>query len=253
MHDAGSNTINVYVVADADGLVANDRAVYAVVAQPALVGGATITSDDSGSADVAGLVQNVFADGTGDVDETNAADTDFNGRHSDTGVFAVQAADLTVTKTSTVVWDPVSCAASLPTAPTDGGECTADNPKAIPGAYIEYTITIVNAGNSAASNVTLTDALTDELDDFDFVTDAYNDYEADGNLLADDCINDPCGILITVDGGTPVPHSNGTGELFGADDSDWDNTTANTVTSGLNGGTIAAGQTKVLQFRVAIK
>ncbi|WP_088307431.1 CshA/CshB family fibrillar adhesin-related protein [Novosphingobium sp. B 225] len=52
--------------------------------------------------------------------------------------------NLTVAKTSSVVSDPVN---------------GTTNPKAIPGATMRYCVTITNGGNSAASTITLSDAL----------------------------------------------------------------------------------------------
>lgn len=74
-----------------------------------------------------------------------------NGNTANDGVdiayddYTVQAAALTVTKTSRVVSDPVNLAV---------------NPKAIPGATIEYCIAIVNAAGSAtATGLSVSDTL----------------------------------------------------------------------------------------------
>ena len=93
--------------------------------------GAALT-DDSGSADVAGTVQNVFAD----TDNDNSETADDN--------YLAAAAVLSVQKLSRVVSDPIS---------------GTTNPKAIPGATIEYCITVDNTGSAAASNVAITDDL----------------------------------------------------------------------------------------------
>lgn len=58
--------------------------------------------------------------------------------------FRVQAATVAVTKTSIVISDPFS---------------GTTNPKAIPGAVVEYRITATNTGNGAAQNVGFTDAV----------------------------------------------------------------------------------------------
>lgn len=84
-------------------------------------------------------VDTVLADGAGDVDAANAGD------FSDTDSFVVSAAALTVAKTSTIIDDPVN---------------GTTNPKAIPGATIQYCITVANASGSAtATNVSVNDVL----------------------------------------------------------------------------------------------
>ena len=74
---------------------------------------------------------------------------------SDRDGFEVQSAGLNVTKVATVIDDPFN-------GTTD--------PKAIPGATVEYVITIVNSGALDADNVSITDAIDT---DVVFVADAY--------------------------------------------------------------------------------
>lgn len=84
-------------------------------------------------------VDTVLFDGAGDTDAANQGD------FSDTGDFLVAGADVIVTKTSRIISDPVN---------------GATNPKAIPGAIIEYCITVANASGAAtAENVNVTDDL----------------------------------------------------------------------------------------------
>ena len=81
----------------------------------------------------------VFADAAG------ATDAQYDGSHSAKDDYTVLAAALTVTKTSTVIDDPVN---------------GSTNPKAIPGATIEYCIIVSNAAGSAtASSVAISDPL----------------------------------------------------------------------------------------------
>lgn len=89
------------------------------------------------------FIDTVFGDAAGDVDSAGAADTAGNGQHSDTDQYNVVTASIAVTKSSTVVSDPFS----------------SSNPKAIPGAVIEYCIDVNNTGTAAASTITLTDAV----------------------------------------------------------------------------------------------
>ena len=94
-------------------------------------------------ADTAG-VDTVFADAAGALDSAGAADVASNGQHSVNDTYTVSAAALTVTKAVTTLWDPIN-----------GGT----NPKAIPGAYVQYTITVSNAGPASAALTTLGDTL----------------------------------------------------------------------------------------------
>jgi uncharacterized repeat protein (TIGR01451 family) len=127
-------TVNIIVVADypltaTNAQVANVR--LTVRATTAGSSGATpetesATNNQGGAADV------VIAD---------------NGRDNSEFVVAgyyVSSAALTVTKTAAVVWDPFN---------------DASNPKAIPGARVEYTITVANNGASPATTVTLNDSI----------------------------------------------------------------------------------------------
>jgi uncharacterized repeat protein (TIGR01451 family) len=182
---AAGASVDVYIVSTIPGSppVANDDvAVLSLVAQVAdnTGGGGTegnaIMRDDNGNVspvgtysngttgptvalaanDVADIItgvgseQIVFNDPAGaaavDVDSTGVQDIAQNGQHSDSSSYTVGAAELTVTKTSAVLWDPVN---------------GNSNPKAIPGAYVQYTVTIANAGTAGASGdlTTLSDTL----------------------------------------------------------------------------------------------
>ncbi len=137
-------TISVFIVSDIPlTRVGGDGALYDLVAQVAEGGsaasqGADILSDDSGIADDPATVQIVFADAAG------TADAVTDGQHSSRDAYLVVSADLTVTKTSVVVSDPINGVV---------------NPKAIPGAVIRYTITVANAGTEDAETVEVVDAV----------------------------------------------------------------------------------------------
>ena len=173
-------------------------------------------SETSG-ADTAG-VDTVFADEAGDTDIARDA------QHSDTDAFLVQSAVLTVTKTLAVVADPVN---------------GVTNPKAIPGAYIEYTVTVLNAGGAGAgaTNVTLTDDLTTEIGNgtLAFRPDSY-----------------ASGYGINVE--APNINSGASTDLTNADDGDQGDfgvTTANAVT--VNCGALNAGESAVVTFQVVVQ
>lgn len=91
-----------------------------------------------GVADDAAYVDTVFGDGTG------TTDTDEDGLFSAESSYVIETATLSITKTSRVVSDPFN---------------GATNPKAIPGAVIEYCLAVENTGSVAAGNIVLTDNL----------------------------------------------------------------------------------------------
>lgn len=85
--------------------------------------------------------------------ETVLADTNANGNTASDGIsfandsYTKLAAALSALKTSRVVSDPVN---------------GTTNPKAIPGAVVEYCITVSNAGGADATNVAISDPLPAE-------------------------------------------------------------------------------------------
>ena len=160
--------------------------------------GAALT-DDSGAADIAGTVQNVFAD----TDENNSETADDN--------YVVRAAVLAVAKLSRVVSDPVS---------------GTTNPKAIPGAIVEYCITVNNSGSAAASNV----AITDDLAQVAAGAQYYATY-------------------VPQNGGTSV--TSGVCSTDGADDATAYDGGTNTISSVLS--SVPAGELRTLIFQVEIK
>ncbi len=88
-------------------------------------------------------VDTVYADGAGATDA--ARDAAFSAKDD----YTVSAAALTVVKASTLISDPLN---------------GTTNPKAIPGAVIEYCISVANASGSAtATNVAISDTLPVEV------------------------------------------------------------------------------------------
>ncbi|MCK5805749.1 MAG: hypothetical protein KAI66_23155 [Lentisphaeria bacterium] len=151
----GSNEVTVYVVVDPGVLnTLTDGDVSGVtLLGDAYVsdGGAGITGTQyttgianyAGSTDawVQGTEQIIFTDAAGTVSGDTAGDAS----HSDTDAFIVVDAIITMSKTVTTVWDPFNGTA---------------NPKAIPGAYIKYTVTIANSGSASATLTTIEDVIS---------------------------------------------------------------------------------------------
>lgn len=112
-------------------------------------GGGTVTTAPpataTAEADDPTTVQNVFADAASDVDSSQMVDdAQYNGQYSDTEVYRVVSANLTVSKTSAVFSDPVN---------------GTTNPKAIPLAIVEYTITVENSGSAPATSIQIADVI----------------------------------------------------------------------------------------------
>lgn len=223
---AADTDVEVFVVRSIPALqVSGDVSGITLTAQVAQGGtltvqGADITADDAGSADDPTLVQIVFADGSGDTDDPINPD----GKHSDTDAYRVGAAVLTVAKTSQVISDPVN---------------GASNPKAIPGAIVEYTVTISNdvAATATATSVQVTDDLDAQITagTIDFNPDSYGG------------VGSGLGMEVTapnINGGVATPLSN----IADPDQGDF---TANVVTVG--GISLNAGDTATVRFQVVIQ
>ncbi len=217
---AADGTVEVFIVRNI-GVQANGDIsaviLTAQVAQGGLVGtqGADILTDDAAAADLAGTVQIVFGDGASDADVAN------NGRFADTDAYRVGAAQITVAKSSAVISDPINLGV---------------NPKAIPGAVVEYTVTISNdaLASAAATNVQVTDSLNAEIVAGTVVFDA-NGYAAGAGME----VTSP-----NIAGGVATALTNVTLD----DQGDF---TANVVTVG--GIALNAGESATVRFRVVIQ
>ncbi|MEM7252179.1 MAG: hypothetical protein AAF493_12210 [Pseudomonadota bacterium] len=221
---AADAAATVYVVATIPGTATvsdGDIAAVTLTAQTAASGavgvqGADITTDDAGIADNPATIETVFADDSTGV-RANSTDGVEDGASSDTDAYRVLAATLTVTKTSAVVSDPFN---------------GSTNPKAIPGAIVEYTITVANATGAAnADNIVVTDVLPGSVT---FVATAYT---TGGMQVTSPNIN----------GGATTTLTNGTGD----DEGDFNGTTANAVT--VTGIALTASQSATVTFQVEIQ
>lgn len=135
-------TLTVFVVSSIPAATTNGQVSAHSLTATAAAGGVAGTQGavlaNTTGANTAG-VDNVFADIAG----TDDAATD--GKHSARNDYTVSAPVLTITKTSKLVSDPINL---------------TSNPKAIPGAVIEYCITVANAaGGATATGLTISDIL----------------------------------------------------------------------------------------------
>ncbi len=212
-YDAGTDTLVTYL----DEIAADAiRTVFVVVDIPlgqatGSVAAVTLTATGreagTGGSMGAALVQTttantagvdtVFADGAGATDA--ARDAAFSAKDD----YTVQAAALTVVKYSTLISDPLN---------------GTTNPKAIPGATIEYCIAVSNAtGSATATSVAITDPVP-----------ATMTYTASSIFLNGTVTSGVC----NADGATGGSYASGT--------------VSGTIAS------VAAGETKTLRFRAVI-
>ena len=174
-------TKNVFVVMDVDAAAANgETADIFLVANAHEAGtgsiGAEIVATAGANTDG---IDTVLADAAG----AAPGDEQYEGDHSAAHTLTVNAANLSVVKSSRVVWDPVN-------------EFT--NPKNIPGARVEYCIVVTNAAGSAtATDVDVSDTLPAETT---FFPDAYPSGGTDFDVQVDG--SDTCTGGTGVDGYT---------------------------------------------------
>lgn len=146
------NSVDILLVGDTPGGVTSGQtAEYSLVAQTLDAGTTTVTLDDGGTADNPTAIDVVLADGeaqTTDAVDGVPADTDLveDGKIVASATYTFQGSGVTVTKTYAVLWDPIN---------------GATNPKAIPGAYVKYTLVVANAAGSPDA---ILNQVTDSLD-----------------------------------------------------------------------------------------
>lgn len=152
-----------------------------------------------------------FGDGAG------LTDAAYDGQHSAGDAFLVAAAVISITKSVAVISDPLN---------------GTTNPIIIPGAIMEYTITVTNAAGSGASATSLqvTDDLSTESTHIAFVPDTYGA---------------AAGIRVTAPNiGTDI-------DLTNASDGDQGAFAANIVT--VNGITLAPSESALVNYRVQVQ
>lgn len=203
---AGADVMTVYVVADVPpngGGTApadSETADYHLSATTLNAGTTTVTTQTAG-ADTFNAIDVVF----GDIAGTATGDGARDGVHSATGTYTVASSQLTVTKTSAVISDPFNGVSA--------------NAKSIPGAVVEYTITVANAPGASASASSVT-------------------------------LSDPIPANVTYSAGTITFDGAARTDAGDADNSDFGVTTGSAVTVDL--GTVAAGTTHTITFRVTV-
>lgn len=140
---AADATVTVFIVADIPSGANQHTAIVGLRATTAAAGGsgalgADLVATSLLTADSPGTVDIVFAD------DANLLDQPRDGAQWAFDAYTIDTAAVTVAKTARVVSDPYNLLV---------------NPKAIPGAVIEYCMTVSNAGPGIAAGLTLSDAL----------------------------------------------------------------------------------------------
>jgi uncharacterized repeat protein (TIGR01451 family) len=136
-------SIKLLIVTDTPGTAADtETSLYHLLAQATNAGGVVVTIETAG-ADNQTAIDIAFAEAAGSAGA--GTDDAQDGKHSASGTYTVQSASVLVTKTSEVT--------------DDGFGTGAPNAKAIPGATVTYTVSIVNSGAATATALVLTDDL----------------------------------------------------------------------------------------------
>ncbi len=149
--ETDNSTDDITIVAET-----RDPAAFANVGETSATPGA-VTTASVGANVIDGAAQNILADGTG---VAASSDADNDGLFAATGIIEVQSPDLTAAKTVEVIKEPDA------TGPITDCDTAAivTNAKAVPGACVEYLITVANTGDTvAATDLTISDILPDEV------------------------------------------------------------------------------------------
>lgn len=226
---APGTSIVVYLVGDDPGSLTDaDLADVRLTATAregggaSLLGAALVDDRDTGS-------------GGDDTNQVNAMDTIFidtgnDGEESDDSQYVFAAVNVTVNKAASIIWDP------------DNGADAVGNPAyAIPGAIVEYCISVINGSTDVLDNVTITDVVD---------TTNVNWLAADGTAPADETEQD-----FYVGGSDCAATTGGAQEDDGAvgsgDVGDFD--VAGTDTMRAVFATVPASSTRTVRFRVEIR
>lgn len=140
------------------GLNDEDEDILTLVAdtlEPSTSGNAgdPVVADVDATNSITGAAENVLADGSGTSNEVANA-----GDHSASSTFVVASADIDAAKTVTIFAEDGTGCATIPGTPASGEQY------AIPGACVEYKITINNTGGTDATALTVNDVLPEHLE-----------------------------------------------------------------------------------------
>lgn len=114
---------------------------------------ATPVIADSDGNSLTGAAENVLADGSGTSNENEN-----EGDHSASSAYVVASADVAATKAITIFSEDGTGCATIPGLPPAGEQYS------IPGACIQYIITVENTGGTDATDLIINDVLRDQLE-----------------------------------------------------------------------------------------
>ena len=140
-------------LADADE---DDLTLVADTLEPSTAGGTAgnpVVADADATNSMTGAAENVLADGSGTANENPN-----EGDHSASSAYVVASADLTAVKAVTIFSEDGTGCDTIPGTPAAGEQYS------VPGACIEYRITVSNTGGTNATDVTVNDILPDEIE-----------------------------------------------------------------------------------------
>ena len=167
------------------------------------------------------VIQIVFSDPSTTANGTDPGQTEGDASAVALDAYRVLTAALTVSKTTAVYSDPAN---------------GTTNPKAIPGAIITYTITIVNNGSGTATGI----SITDTVDEITTGTVAFNTLYDDGSTT---CTAQ----------GIAVKDGSETIALCKTNASDTDSADFTAITATATDLTLAGGETATMAFQVTIQ
>lgn len=168
------------------------------------------------------VVQIVFSDPSSTATGTDPGQTEGDASAVALDAYRVVTAAMTVSKTSAVYSDPANGTV---------------NPKAIPGAIVTYTITIVNNGTGTATGINITDIV----DEITAGIVAFNTLYNDGSTTC------PAGQGIAVKDGSDVT------AVCKTNLSDTDNADFTIITATTDGLTLTGGETATMAFQVIMQ
>jgi uncharacterized repeat protein (TIGR01451 family) len=167
------------------------------------------------------VIQIVFSDPLTTANGTDPGQTEGDASAVALDAYRVLTAALTVSKTTAVYSDPANGTV---------------NPKAIPGAIITYTITIVNNGSGTATGISITDIVDEITTD----TVAFNTLYNDGSTI---CTAE----------GIAVKDGSEASALCKTNLADTDSADFTSITATATDLTLAGGETATMAFQVTIQ
>ena len=167
------------------------------------------------------VVQIVFSDPLTTANGTDPGQTEGDASAVALDAYRVLTAALTVSKTSAVYSDPANGTV---------------NPKAIPGAIITYTITIVNNGSGTATGISITDIVDEITTGFVAFNTLYND-----------------GSTICTAEGIAVKDGSEASAVCKTNLADTDSADFTAITATATDLTLAGGETATMAFQVTIQ